>query len=276
MSDERHTQPTLDALAQQVQAQQRQITMLTSMLTAARPAQSARAGHMRRFGIGSTIALSLALLLGTVALAAIPGAGGVISGCYDKDSGKLRVIDAQAGKKCDKGEWQITWNQTGPQGLPGTIGPAGAIGPIGPNGNKGDPGPAGAPGLPGVIGPQGLPGDPGPKGDTGSPGPQGAVGPAGASGISGYEIVSDVSQFDSSASKAVSVLCPAGKRIIGGGAETFPSLADPNRDAAPVLLKGSSVIGGGHEGWISQASEIGTYTFQWDLTVYAICANVTP
>lgn len=108
MSDQPSTPSALDRLTERVQAQERQIATLTTMLTAARPARPARAGHARRLGVGSVIALFLALLLGTVALAAIPGAGGVITGCYDKDTGKLRVIDAQAGKKCAKGELQLT------------------------------------------------------------------------------------------------------------------------------------------------------------------------
>jgi hypothetical protein len=66
-------------------------------------------------------------LFGSVALAAIPGATGVITGCCDKKSGELRVIDAEAGKTCKRDEQQISWNQTGPQGLPGPKGDKGHL-----------------------------------------------------------------------------------------------------------------------------------------------------
>lgn len=70
---------------------------------------------------------ALAALAGatSIALATIPGANGVISGCYNKASGLLRVVDAEAGESCGAAEQAIQWNQTGPQGPPG---PAGAPG----------------------------------------------------------------------------------------------------------------------------------------------------
>jgi hypothetical protein len=58
----------------------------------------------------------------TAALATIPGGDGVISGCYKKYSGELRLIDT-ASKTCKSWEIPIAWNQTGPAG------PAGAQGP---------------------------------------------------------------------------------------------------------------------------------------------------
>jgi hypothetical protein len=148
-----------------VQQQQQQIAALT-----------ARRSPIRSRSLGTILGLCLALMLGTIALAAIPGANGMITGCYRPETGRLRVIDAQAGKKCERGENQITWNQTGPQGVPGAAGA------------KGDPGPQGLPGvqgLPGAIGPQGIPGTPGPKGDTGAQGPKGDTGPQGLPGAAG-------------------------------------------------------------------------------------------
>lgn len=259
MSDQPAIPSTLDQLTMRVQAQERQIAALTSQHTHIHPTNAQRAGRARRLGVSSAVALVLALLFGTVALAAIPGAGGAINGCYNKKDGNLRVIDAQAGKLCDKAESTLTWNQVGPQGIPGVAGP---------KGDRGDPGAQGPAGGPG---PQG---DPGPKGDTGSPGPQGAPGPAGAAGISGYELVSASSPFDSTASKQLYVGCPTGKRAIGGSASPFPSLADPNRDTAPVVLAESSL--GSTDGWFARAIEIGTYSFSWDLTVTVVCANVAP
>jgi hypothetical protein len=50
-----------------------------------------------------------------VAIAAIPGAGGAISACYDA-KGAMRVIDAQAGAKCSNKETPLTFNAAGPTG----------------------------------------------------------------------------------------------------------------------------------------------------------------
>jgi hypothetical protein len=50
-----------------------------------------------------------------IAIAAIPGAGGLISACYDS-KGAIRVIDAQAGATCSNKETPLTFNATGPTG----------------------------------------------------------------------------------------------------------------------------------------------------------------
>jgi BclB C-terminal domain-containing protein len=74
----------------------------------------------------------------SIAMAATSPHSQVITGCYAKKSGDLRVIGTKA--KCHKGEKRITWNQqgqrgaTGPQGQPGPAGAAGATGPQGPSG----------------------------------------------------------------------------------------------------------------------------------------------
>ena len=53
-------------------------------------------------------------LLGIIAYASIPDAGGVIHGCYKTSNGSLRVIDSPA-VQCDaRNETPISWNQTGP------------------------------------------------------------------------------------------------------------------------------------------------------------------
>jgi hypothetical protein len=96
---------------------------------------------------------------GSIAMASIPDSGsGVISACYTTKNGTIRIIDYQAGKRCERGEILLTWNQSGPQGLQG---------------------PAGATGLTGLKGLQG------PAGETGLTGPQGLQGPAGATGLTG-------------------------------------------------------------------------------------------
>ena len=80
-----------------------------------------------------------------LAVATIPNTKGVISSCYKVKkvgdargpSGQLRVIDAQAGAKCAKGEKPLTFNQRGPAGANGKPGPAG---PRGVQGAQGAPG----------------------------------------------------------------------------------------------------------------------------------------
>lgn len=93
------------------------------------------------------------------ASAAIPDADGVIHGCYEKSTGRLRVIEPSA--SCSNREVPIDWKRDGP---------AGAQGPQGIPGEQGAPGPAGA------TGPQGPTGADGPQGPQG---PQGAQGPVG-------------------------------------------------------------------------------------------------
>jgi hypothetical protein len=43
------------------------------------------------------------------ALAAIPDSNNIIRACYDKKDGDLRVIDFEAGERCDKNEEGTGW-----------------------------------------------------------------------------------------------------------------------------------------------------------------------
>jgi hypothetical protein len=134
----------------------------------------------------SVLVIAVAVLLGgSVALGAIPGAGGKIDGCYTKVGGVVRVIDKAKGEACgSKLETPLSWNQTGPSGPAGPAGPKGEkgekgdIGPAGVDGDKGDAGPPGAAGARGDIGPAGVPGDKGEKGDAGAAGLPGTAGQA--------------------------------------------------------------------------------------------------
>src|SRR3954453_21812932 len=114
----------------------------------------------------SVLVIAVAVLLGgSVALGAIPGAGGKIDGCYTKVGGIVRVIDKAKGEACgSKLETPLSWNQTG---AAGPAGPKGDIGPAGAPGEKGGAGPAGAAGEKGDAGPAGAAGE---KGDAGPPG----------------------------------------------------------------------------------------------------------
>jgi hypothetical protein len=68
---------------------------------------------------------ALGVLIGTAAYAAIPDSSGVISACYAKSNGGVRIIDAEAGATCVSNKEQaLSWSQRGPAGPPG---PPGAI-----------------------------------------------------------------------------------------------------------------------------------------------------
>jgi hypothetical protein len=90
---------------------------------------------MKRWTIG--VAALVAATAAAAAYAAIPGTTGVISGCYEKYTGLLRVVDAEAGRHCTRFEKAIAWNQQGPKGDAGPSGPAGPAGPLGPAGPPG-------------------------------------------------------------------------------------------------------------------------------------------
>jgi hypothetical protein len=159
---------------------------------------------------------------------------------------------------------------TGPQGPPGPAGPVGPQGPVGPMGPMGPAGPAGT--SEGIIGPMGPAGPAGPQGIEGQQGQQGAQGPQGqqgipgAPGVSGYELVSVSREIDNQTGTAysISVDCPSGKKVLGGGFALAASSSDP----APGVLQNSP-------------SSATTWTVTWKSaymvfrvhTVYAICAT---
>ena len=63
-----------------------------------------------------------AVAAGSIAWAAIPSGTGVITGCYNKATGALRVVDAESGASCTPAERTLEWNQTGPEGPQGAAG----------------------------------------------------------------------------------------------------------------------------------------------------------
>lgn len=95
------------------------------------------------------------LIAGSSVATAAVVSNNTINGCYTTKSGALRVIDTSAGT-CAKGETAISWNRTGPQGLPGVKGDTGPAGPAGAPGAQGPAGPAGSAGAPGATGPSGA------------------------------------------------------------------------------------------------------------------------
>ena len=103
-----------------------------------------------------TSILALFIVLGGVSYAAVTGvtSTGVITGCYQKKTGTLRVIRGK--QKCaSKSEIALSWNQ---QGIPGTPGAPGTRGEGGASGAKGETGAQGAQGAQGIQGVQGVQG----------------------------------------------------------------------------------------------------------------------
>lgn len=111
-----------------------------------------------------SVPLIAGLLLGgaLVAAAGVPAADGSFTGCVNKKTGVLRVIDTAVTNQCKSGEYRISWNEQGPPGI------AGPQGQTGPQGEPGQQGVAGPQGQPGVVGPQGEPGVSGPVGPAGT------------------------------------------------------------------------------------------------------------
>ena len=91
----------------------------------------ARTSLTKRRGAGLLAAGSVlgGVVAGGVAWAAIPN-NGVITACYQKSDGTLRVVDATT-STCNRDETTLSWNA---QGVPGPPGPAGPPGPIGISG----------------------------------------------------------------------------------------------------------------------------------------------
>ena len=85
----------------------------------------------KRFWVGVTVVAMAGVA--AISYAAIPQ-NGVITGCFPRSGGTLRVIDATTGN-CKSSEQKLEWNQQGPQG------PAGAQGPQGVAGQPGALGP---------------------------------------------------------------------------------------------------------------------------------------
>jgi hypothetical protein len=83
--------------------------------------------------------------------------------------------------------------------------------------------------------------------------------------VGGYQVVVNSTASSSVGSKAIGVVCPAGKVVLGGGAQTSPA-----GTGVPVALNNSYRAGAG---WYTGAKETSAYAGNWSLTAVAICAN---
>ena len=121
----------------------------------------------------------------------------------------------------------------------------------------------------GLRGLQGSSGPAGPAGVAGAAGPQGIQGLPGRPGISGYQVVEQETASDAVAYKELTVPCPDGKTVIGGGAGIFWGPPLPPAES-PHLI--SSFIFEG--GWYGEAQDSSGTGRSWSIRVQVICANV--
>jgi len=213
-------------------------------------------GFLRpRYPVALAVGVAILLVGGSVALAQIPN-NGVISACYQKSGGALRVIDSSV-TTCKSGETSLEWSQQGTVGPTGPAGPAGATGPAGPSGPQG------------ATGAQGPTGAAGPTGATGATGAQGATGP---SGMTGYEVVTATAQSGSSNVAVATANCSAGKRIIGGGASVFGTINSLSQDGGgPQLFESAPT--NANTAWVGGAVSGQSYAGLFGITTYAICVD---
>ena len=92
------------------------------------------------------------------------------------------------------------------------------------------------------------------------------TGPAGPPGVSALEIVTLASAADSSTPKSATVTCPAGKRVVAGGARATGT------GATEVAVSESYPSSATQ--WTALAREINAAAPPWTLTTYALCAVV--
>lgn len=212
----------------------------------------------RRWPLAGGIAIAT-FLAGTMAFAAVPDDVGLITACYDRQSGQARIIDTATGKGCGAKESPVSWSQTGPIGPAGPPGPQGPAGPAGPVGPAGAQGPTGATGAQGPQGDAGPIGPAGPKGDTGATGAAGPAGPQGATGPSnGYVVgagtVSDIPVQGSSGPTTAPIVLglsvPAGTYI--ANVSFWASNLSSDRSVAYCALE----TGGGGGGLTYMRSEV--------------------
>ena len=111
---------------------------------------------------------------------------------------------------------------------------------------------------------------PGPQGPAGPAGAAGATGPAGPAGpgVTGLEVVQSISANDSANSKSQTASCPAGKRLLAGGASLSGSIL------GSVALYRSAPVSVGGTQWTAGASEMNANPSNWRLAAYAVCAAI--
>ena len=92
-------------------------------------------------------------------------------------------------------------------------------------------------------------------------------GPTGPPGLSGLQRVDAATGTSSVNSKSVTVSCPSGKRVVGGGARATG--AGSNRVSIIEDFPDSDGVK-----WNARAAEVVGTTATWELQAYALCATV--
>lgn len=130
----------------------------------------------------------------------------------------------------------------------------------------------------GLVGPQGPEGPEGPEGPMGEAGEPGATGQQGASGpLADYEIVEstqtvfvDNSGSPSGLSEVVTLACPEGKHVVGGGV----SIADTDKGAQRDIRVAMSRPTAGGTSWEAQLFNANvSFGLNADLKLRVICAT---
>jgi hypothetical protein len=98
-------------------------------------------------------------------------------------------------------------------------------------------------------------------------GPRGAQGAPGAPGVSGYQLISQEVATAANASKSHTVTCPAGKRVLGGGARIVTG------EGAVVI---DEAYANSETTYYAETRTIGGGAVNHGLVVSVVCANVTP
>jgi hypothetical protein len=105
-----------------------------------------------------------------------------------------------------------------------------------------------------------------PAGPTGPQGPAGPAGPAGPPGLTGVERVEVTSANSSASPKTTPMPCPAGKRLIGGGARL-------NGGGTNVAIQ--AAFPDNDNIFRATGREVVATNAVWSITVFAVCATAT-
>ena len=107
-------------------------------------------------------------------------------------------------------------------------------------------------------------------GPAGPAGPTGPAGPAGPAGLSGLERVEATTLLNTASPKPVQMACPAGKRLLGGGARLNGAGASP-----PVNVAIQASFPDNDNVYRAVGREVTATNATWSLTVFAVCANAS-
>jgi hypothetical protein len=94
--------------------------------------------------------------------------------------------------------------------------------------------------------------------------PASVMPPPAPAGVAGLEVVTVATVLDSSSPKSAVVNCPAGKKVIGGGARATGGGA--------VEVAVSEAYPSSTTQWTTLAREVNATGASWTLTAYAFCA----